>query len=913
MMHFSVVRNSHSLTRTWCSVIRDGRVCTIPAEQLVVGDLLFIRSGVHLLADVRLLYCNRLKCDTCCLITGETESIELTADVADSDDTALEARNIAFRGSFCIYGDGLGVVIRVAGDTLIDGLLSQTAEEDKRRVSLKDELMRPMRLIVLLAVMTGTLMFVWAAYMVNFENMLGILVNGFLVIIVASVPQGLPTALLCHLTIAVRRFARKNLLLKDIDAVQPLGATSVIVSDMVGTLTADSHKVARLWCDKQYFTGRPEVQQQELSVEKFESPLLELLAVMTVCNRANTVRKMSSLPQSDNFHVVCMPFTAVSQSDSRDAEIGDSCSRRTMASEWSPSTTSLRMRNVCGGDATESALLQYASDAIDANEMRARFDVVFEIPFDPVRRRRLIIARIPGKAPSIGLAMFTLMVKGHPHYLLDLCATLADHSGPQQLNEQRRLDLQNVCLQLGDDGHGVIGFASKTFAAEEGTRFSAEAGNYPQLEYRFLGMAAVAAESHEETIEAVQQCRNAGIKVFAVTSEDVATAEAIARRVGLISSEKSRVQHKEQQHAFVMDDDAMNCAIVDSASLSSLSTQKWDDLLRKHNVIFARATFEHKLLIVEECRQRGEVVTVVGANCGDVPALRRSDIGFAITTSECELAEQAADIIVADGKIGSILAGIEESRLMYDYMKKATAFTLSHLWPEIFALVINLVLGFPRGLTFPQILSIDLGSDLVPAITLAWEKSEGDLMRRPARKREVQMVNWKVLLYSYVLAGSIIAGGCFAAYISVFRYYGISTDDLAFSFTNSPHNASISGFVFSASDQQRITAEASSAWYITLAMSQVFHVWMCTTRRTSIFHRDMKNSAGLLASLVNLLLICFLVFTPGVQSVMGMSAPPFHVWFFSVVIAALLLMFNEARKCLIRLWPSNKFVRLLEW
>uniref|UniRef100_A0A914UYP3 Cation-transporting P-type ATPase N-terminal domain-containing protein n=1 Tax=Plectus sambesii TaxID=2011161 RepID=A0A914UYP3_9BILA len=544
-----VVHGFQSLMPTSCSVIRDGRKRVISAEELVVGDLVFIRNGCRVAADVRLLHCSGVKLETSS-ITGEAEPIEFTSDPAAEEVSVFESHNVAFNGSFCVDGEGLGVVIRVADKTIIGQIASLTTSQEEKKSSLEKQVEKFVRFITILALVMATIVFFIGAAVSNFRNLLSTFINGFLVVIVANVPQGLPATLTSQLTIIARRMAKKNVFLKKLDVIEAFGAATVIASDKTGTLTKNIMTVTDLWYNKQYMTGRPDIKQRTIMakqhvtnvLELYESPLPEMLAVMTVCNKAQIDMTVTRVPMRQsvrgNMAQILWSPSAKDQDPERGAIRRQSTRKSGRYFQGQMSQETAKRKNI-SGNPSEVALLRYASQMTDVHDMRRCFDVVFEIPFNSVRKWHLLIARRTDKFAKDGMATFTLMMKGAPEKLIDLCTTIASESGEVELTEDEKMDFQDAYLHFGNEGRRVIGFASKTFVAAEDTNFSQEAGNYPQGKYSFLGMAAIMDPPRDDTAKAIQECRLAGIKVFMVTGDHPTTAAAIARQIGLIGQSET--------------------------------------------------------------------------------------------------------------------------------------------------------------------------------------------------------------------------------------------------------------------------------------------------------------------------------------------------------------------------------------
>ncbi|KAG2532113.1 hypothetical protein BBO99_00000507 [Phytophthora kernoviae] len=222
-----------------------------------------------------------------------------------------------------------------------------------------------------------------------------------------------------------------------------------------------------------------------------------------------------------------------------------------------------------------------------------------------------------------------------------------------------------------------------------------------------------------------------------------------------------------------------DAAVIHGGVIDHISIEDLKDILSLKAVVFARTTPQHKLQIVEASQELGLCVGVTGDGVNDAPALKQANVGVAMGLNGSDVARQAADIIIMDDNFSSLVRGVEQGRVIYDNLKKTIAYTLTHLWPEIFPLVISLAFGMPYGMTSLQILSIDLGTELGPAISIAYESAECDVMKRPPRDlKKDRLVSKSMLIYAYVVAGMVNAAGCLVAYGSVFWRKGVSFSDL---------------------------------------------------------------------------------------------------------------------------------------
>ena len=262
-----------------------------------------------------------------------------------------------------------------------------------------------------------------------------------------------------------------------------------------------------------------------------------------------------------------------------------------------------------------------------------------------------------------------------------------------------------------------------------------------------------------------------------------------------------------------------------------------------------------------------------------------------------------------DDNFASIVKGIEEGRMIFDNIKKTIAYTMAHIFPEVVSVLISLLAGLPAGLTAMQVLTIDLGTELGPAISLAYEKAESTIMdRKPRNPLTDRLVSAPLLIYSYVTSGLIISVGCLAAYTAVYRDYGIHLSDFFapdlntdrgafFSWTSSePVYVERTKMTYSAEEQRQICSRAATAWYIALTIGQFCHIWVCKTRINSIFVHGFENKLTFYGVGCGLFLVMFFCYVPGVQNFVGSYFVNWWPWVWAIVIGAVLWIYNETAK-----------------
>lgn len=683
-----------NLVPQYATVIREGEINTISAENLVVGDIVDVKFGDRVPADIRILEARSLKVDNSSL-TGESEPQIRTTEF--THDNPLETRNLAFFSTNVVEGTCRGVVIATGDETVMGRIANLTAGLDEIQSPISKEIQHFIRIITIFAVTLGVIFFV-IALMLDYAFLDAAI---FLIgIIVANVPEGLLATVTVCLTLTAKRMANRNCLVKNLEAVETLGSTSTICSDKTGTLTQNRMTVAHLWYDSKIVESNTnDTFQGSEFRDKDDKTFDALLLCAALCNAAEFKGGQ------DDVHP---------------------------------------LKKEINGNASEAALLKFADIVYGSIvPIRRTHLKVTEIPFNSTEKYQVSV-----HAFNSDFAFFILEMKGAPERILDRCDKILINGETLAINDSHKKLFEEAYLDMGGMGERVLGFADLFLPKEQyplSYEFNTEPPNFPLINLRFLGLISMIDPPRAAVPDAVTKCRTAGIRVIMVTGDHPITAKAIARSVGIITSPTAEDIAKQNGVLPSEVDPRQTTAIViHGGELREMRAEDLDDVIYYHNeIVFARTSPQQKLIIVEACQRRGEIVAVTGDGVNDSPALKRADIGIAMGISGSDVSKQAADMILLDDNFASIIVGIEEGRLIFDNLKKSIAYTLTSNLPEITPFLCFMTFDIPLALGTIAILCIDIGTDMVPAISLAYEKAESDIMKRMPRDPYDHLVNKK--------------------------------------------------------------------------------------------------------------------------------------------------------------------------
>ena len=514
------------------------------------------------------------------------------------------------------------------------------------------------------------------------------------------------------------------------------------------------------------------------------------------------------------------------------------------------------------GDPTEAALLVAAAKGGVPYEMTLkRLPRVRELPFESGRKRMSTI-HLDGRQEIA-------YVKGAPKEVLALCSTLQVNGELMPMTDEWR---EQIVAANDDFARGALRVLAiaRRMLPERPNGYTVD---WVERELTFLGLLAMLDPPRSEVAEAVQKCHDAGIRIIMITGDYGLTAESIARRVGIVGK---------------------GARIITGSELDSTSDAQLSEAL-KGEVIFARVAPEHKLRVVTALKNQGEIVAVTGDGVNDAPALKKADIGVAMGITGTDVAMEAASMILLDDNFASIVNAIEEGRAVYANIKKFTTYIFTSNTPEAWPFILQIMFNIPLALTVMQVLAIDLGTDLVPALALGVEKPEPGVMERPPRNRNDRIVDMRLMVRSLLWLGTLQTALCFVGFYFLFWTMGYRDlahlprpDLLPYAERLLTHD----GFVY---------VLATTMFHAGVITTQIGNAYACRTERTSVFKVGFLSNRFLLVGfLVELTLINTLIYVQPFQTIFEHGPLPPRYWAFLFAYAPIMFLAEEARKAVMR-------------
>jgi len=503
------------------------------------------------------------------------------------------------------------------------------------------------------------------------------------------------------------------------------------------------------------------------------------------------------------------------------------------------------------GDPTETALLQASRESMKQQDTKR----LREIPFDSDRKRMTTINAIEGKA--------FVFSKGAAESLLPLCSHMLLDGKEVAMNGIWREKTINAYHDLMDIGLRVLSFAYKEIKTSPQGDNVWEVLKNKEIERDmvFTGFIGLEDPPRPEVPEAIQKCGEAGIRIIMITGDGSRTAVAIAREIGLVQG---------------------NPTVIEGHMFNQMSDMELREKLTEKEVIFARMTPKHKMRIVAALKEDDEIVAVTGDGVNDAPALKRADIGIAMGVAGTDVAKEASDMILLDDNFAAIVNAVEEGRTVYENIKKFITYIFASNIPEAVPYLSYILLRIPLPLTIIQILAVDLGTDMLPALALGAEKPTPGIMKQPPRKRKERLLDIPLIVRSYLFLGPMEAIACMFGFFWVLY-----------------HGDWIWGTKLAANDT--LYLQSTTACLTAIIIAQIGNVFTCRSARESVFSIGFFSNRLIFTGIVaELLLQLFIVYHPIGNRIFGTAPLPLSTWLILIPFSIGLLAAEELRKWYIR-------------
>lgn len=775
-----------TLLKVKARVRRLGRVLTVPAEEVVPGDILLVESGDKVGADMRLIQVNNLRIDES-FLTGESLPSEKSLALLEADVPVGDRKNMAYAGSTVLSGRGVGIVTATGPYTEVGKIARTISEEAGAKPPL----------VIRMEKFAQQISFV----VLGFTGILGViqfargeaLSDVFILVVamaVSAIPEGLPVAMTVALSLGTSRMARRNVIVRKLTAVESLGSCTLIASDKTGTLTVNQQTVKRivtpdgrvLQVSGQGYNDQGEISLADTQDNPVPADLQDWL---------RTLARES---------VLCNEATLLREND-----------------EWQHT-----------GDAMDVALLAFGYKVgVDSSQLRQQVNILNEIPFESEKRYAAVAYQADGAA--------RLVVKGAVETVLQFCDRMVTAGGETVVDHD---GIMALAQESAEAGYRIL-----ALAAGAGDTTALESGVNPGL--TLLGLIGFIDPLRPEVREAVTTAQQAGIKVVMITGDHPATALAIARELGI---------------ATTADD------VITGRELAEIGSPEIPEFYEgvKHRSVFARVSPEQKLQIVDALIRLGEFVAVTGDGVNDAPALKKANIGVAMG-SGTDIAKDTASMIVTDDNFASIVAGVEEGRFAYANVRKVTLLLISTGFAELILIALAILLQFPVPLIAVQILWLNLVTNGIQDVALAFEGGEPGVMRHPPRKPSEGIFNRK-MIEQLTISGTTMAVVCLIVWVYLMRQ-GMELDS------------------------------ARNILLALLVLMQFYHVLNCRSEEQSAFRVPLsRNRVLTIGMLVALGLHILATEIPFLQGLLRTESIHWQNWLLLFALASVVLVVMEIYK-----------------
>lgn len=888
----NVMAALRALTPTTVFAYRGGELLNVLAESLVPGDIVKVTGGEKVPADLRVLESHDLKVNNASL-TGENVDIKLGPKANHKE--LYEAKNIARSGCNFTAGAGVCVVFATGDNTFFGNIAKSTTQIERPDTLMKCEIKRLIHIMAGVAFSLGFL-FLGLALWRGYEAKDAVI---FMIgIIVANVPEGLLPQMTVALTLTAQRMLRLGVLVTNLEIIETLGATTIICSDKTGTLTCNRMTVSHVVYNKKITitVNTPNMAGDAFGHFEPADPHFRAL------------QRIASL----NTDAVFMKNT-----DENGTVLED-------VLKWETK-----------GDASESAIIKFVQPVRDIMEYRSSCKRLYCVPFNSNNKWMLSINEQEVPEAEIERTPMLMMIKGAPERVMNLCTSVYHNNNLQPMTPEVRAEMEAINESLAKRGERVLAFAHRELARDQAPpnlAFDIDEKNFPMEGFSLVGFVSLIDPPRMSVKPAIAECNTAGIRVFMVTGDHPITAHAIAKSLDIITQPTETELKSEGKP---IPEGGCQAIVVHGQEMNNFTPEDWSRVLKHREIVFARTMPTQKQEIVRELNKLGHIVAMTGDGVNDSPALKAANVGIAMGSGS-QVAKEAAQIVLLNDDFGAIVDGIREGRLIFENLKKCIAYVLSSNIPELIPFLAFIIMKIPLAIETIVILLIDLGTDLAPAVALAYEEPEAAIMQTPPRKSDDHLVGPQLMLLAYGTIGMFETVAAFVAFQYVYTDHGFTFDSLIGAglayrtkwssldserkdyFTrlckgNSHYMATGKNceqdFVTFRED---VLAIAQSAFFLTVVWAQIGNIIIRKTKLATAltWKRLTENTFMLWSVLSEIVLVVLLVYIPGLNTVFLLASTKSIYASYALWVLPFIVVFDEARKLVCRTYPDGWVNRL---
>ncbi|QHS22191.1 calcium-translocating P-type ATPase, SERCA-type [Virgibacillus sp. MSP4-1] len=759
------------------TVLQDGVWVNKTSREIVPGDIVKVKTGERISADLRLLDVNGLEIEES-VLTGESIPAVKNEEPIPNENVELgDQHNMAFSGTLVTRGSGRGVVVATGMSTAMGQIASMLSSTERLPTPLERKLEELGKILIVGAILLTiavALLGIYQGHPIYHMFLAGVSLA------VAAIPEGLPAIVTVALSLGVQRMIKRKAVVRKLSAVETLGSASVVCSDKTGTLTQNQMTVQQIYVPKQHYfvTGKGYHPKGKFYLNRKKvdplstSALSQLLKNTLLCSHAEILKTIGRV-QID-------------------------------------------------GDPTEGALVVAAEKAGLSRQNLHGIKVIHEIPFDSARKLMTVVVEDEkGKRFVIS--------KGAPDVLLKRTSWIQEGSERRPFTPKREKHIHHMMERMTNEALRTIAVCVKELDPSENAKDF-------QLENHltFTGLFGLMDPPREEAAEAIETCRQAGVKTVMITGDHVNTGQAVARQLNLLPPHGK---------------------VLDGYQLSQMSDEELEAIIPEVYV-FARVSPEHKLRIVKAFQNRGHVVAMTGDGVNDAPAIKASDIGISMGKGGTDVTKEASSLILMDDHFATIKSAIEEGRNIYENIRKFIRYLLASNVGEILVMLFAMMLAMPLPLVPVQILWVNLVTDGLPALALGLDQPEKDVMKRPPRSQ-------KESVFARGLGFKIVSRGFLIGLVTLIAFI--------FAYQKSPDHL----------------AYAQTVAFVTLVMAQLIHVFDCRSDY-SVFSRNPLGNLYLAGAVISsiLLLLAVIYFEP-LQPIFHTVELPLTEWVYILALSAI--------------------------